>query len=121
MKNLRLLALFLGAALIFVEVWRSLGTDRPMTDWMDEQLVGIMLIASGLMMGKDTTRRRAFFATSWGLAAGVLYQNLFGKIADPTGIMAGNFTPGQIFIFVTIAFVASVVGLVGSIMHPRVV
>ena len=120
MRQLRIVAILLGIALMLGESWRSFGHDRPLVFLLDDQIAGLMLIVSAYFMSKDTTRRRASFAAAWAVTAGMLYQGFFGKILSPETIDPGSFTAGQLVLLSGIALLISIIGAVVAIVHPRV-
>ncbi|MEO0722451.1 MAG: hypothetical protein AAFY43_09915 [Pseudomonadota bacterium] len=120
MRALRIGAMVFGATLIGMEVWRSLGAGRGLPFVFDDVLVGGLLIASAVLMSRDTTRRRAFFTASWGLAAGCLYNGFFQAALTPT-YAAGPLSPSQIVLWLGLAMVVAIAGTVASILAERVI
>ncbi len=119
MKLLRILAIILGLSLMIGEAYRSWSAGRPVMLWMDDMIMGVMLISSAIMMKRDRFNRRAYFAAAWGVNAGLLYGSFFGKIFAPERINSGNFDMGVLTALVGIAFVVSVFGMIASIILPR--
>lgn len=115
MTILRAVAVVLALALMGGELWRSLGTDRPLLIIIDDQIIGSMLIAGAWAMNQDTVRRRALFASAWGFSAGQLYPSFFGKLLAPGQVDAGNWNMLILTVLVGVAFAISVVGTVASI------
>ena len=118
MKTLRALAILLGLSLILGEAYRSWGAGRPVAFWMDDMLMGGLLIAAAVAVGKETWARRALFTGAWGVNAGMLYGSFFGKIFDPTGTNPGNFDLGLLTALLGVAFATSIIGFTGSLMAP---
>jgi len=109
----------LGLALMLGELWRSWGTSRPFVFVADDFIMGSVLIAATIVMGRDTTRRRAFFAAAWGMNAGMLYGSFFTKIFAPETTDAGNWNMGILTLLIGAAFVVSCIGTVAAIMLER--
>jgi hypothetical protein len=118
-KRLRLLAVLLALSLMVGEAWRSWGAGRPAYAWIDDQIMGAMLLAGAWAMARDTMARRAFFAAGWGVNAGMLYGSFFGKLFEPARADAGNFDLGVLTSLVGLAFAVSVLGMIMTIMLPR--
>ncbi len=115
MKALRIIAIIGALALMLGEAYRSWGVGRPVAFWMDDMLVGAMMIASAVAVGKPTVGTRAFFSASWGVATGMLYGSFFGKVFDPKNANAGNFDLGLLTALIGVAFVIAIIGLIASI------
>lgn len=119
MRYLRIWAILLALSLIIGEAYRSWGAGRPVMFWMDDMMMGAMLIAGALLVRCDTHRRRAFFAAAWGVNAGMLYPSFFGKLLTPEETNAGNFDLGLLTLLVGLAFASALIGMVLSIWLPR--
>lgn len=119
MKYLRIWAVVLALSLMIGELWRSWGAGRELAFILDDQIMGAMLIASAVLMRQDTFRRRAFFASAWGVNAGMLYGSFFGKVFNPEKATPGNWDLGVLTFLIGIAFAVSLIGLTLSIILPR--
>lgn len=119
MKRLRLLAVLLALSLMVGEAWRSWGAGRPAYAWLDDQIMGAMLLAGAWAMARDTLARRAFFAAGWGVNAGMLYGSFFGKLFEPQRTNAGNFDLGVLTWLVGLAFAVSIAGMILTITLPQ--
>ncbi len=115
MKVLRVVAIVGALLLMLGEAYRSWGMGRPVAFWMDDMLVGSMMIVSAIAVGRPTVRTRAFFSAAWGAAAGMLYGSFFGKVFDPTRADPGNFSLGLLTSLIGVAFLISIIGLIASI------
>lgn len=119
MKYLRYAAILLALSLMIGEAWRSWGAGRPVAFWMDDMIMGAMLIAAAVMVRRDSFHRRAFFTAAWGVNAGMLYGSFFGKIFAPGNTNAGNWDLGVLTLLVGLAFISAIVGMVLSITITR--
>ncbi len=119
MKRLRLLAVLLALSLMVGEAWRSWGAGRPAYAWLDDQIMGAMLLAGAWAMARDTLARRAFFAAGWGVNAGMLYGSFFGKLFEPARTNAGNFDLVLLTWLVGLAFAVSIAGMILTITLPQ--
>ena len=119
MKLLRIFAILLGLSLMIGEAYRSWGAGRPIMLWMDDMIMGTMLISAAIMVKRDSFKNRAYFAAAWGVNAGMLYASFFSKIFEPDNTNSGNFDMGLLTALVGIAFVISVIGMVASIILPK--
>ena len=119
MPLLRFVAIPLGLSLIIGEAYRSWGDGRPVMFWMDDMIMGTMLIVASIMVAKDTFHRRAFFTAAWGTNAGMLYGSFFGKVFAPANANSGNFDLGFLTVLIGIAFATAVAGMIASIALQR--
>lgn len=114
----RYLAVFLGLLLMGGELYRSWGMGRPLVFVLDDFCIGIPLVATGLLMAKDTFARRAAFAGAWGATAGMLYPSFFGKLIAPTqeGVATTNIPFDLLTAIIGVIFALSLAGLVASVV-----
>ncbi len=116
---LRIWAVLLALSLMIGELWRSWGAGRELAFVLDDQIMGAMLIASAMLLRRDTFARRAFFTAAWGVNAGMLYGSFFGKVFAPEDANAGNWDLGVLTALVGLAFFSAIAGMVLSIITPR--
>jgi len=65
MRLLRVVAIIMALSLMVGEAYRSWGTGRPIAFWMDDMLMGSLLIGAAIAVGRETPRRRAWFSGAW--------------------------------------------------------
>lgn len=118
MKLLRVIAILGALALMLGEAYRSWGMGRPVAFWMDDMLVGGLLIASAILVARPTVARRAFFTGAWGIGVGMLYGSFFGKLFAPQDADPGNFDLGPLTALIGFSFAVSVAGMIASILLP---
>lgn len=119
MTFLRIAAALLALSLMIGEAIRSWGAGRPVMFWMDDMLMGGMLLIGAVLMGKPTPVRHAFFAAGWDVNAGMLYGSFFGKVFAPETSNPGNFDMGLLTALIGIAFAVSIAGMIATIMLAR--
>lgn len=113
---LRFLGAGLALSLMIGEAIRSWGVGRPIMFVLDDLFMGGLLLAGAILMAKPTLTRWAVFVAGWGVCAGMLYGSFFGKVFAPETSNSGNFDLGILTALIGLAFVVSLIGLVGSIM-----
>jgi hypothetical protein len=118
MNILRVLALTTALSLMIGELWRSWGAGRPLLFILDDQIVGVMLLAGVWAMRQDTIRNRALFSAGWGAAAGMLYGSFFNKLIMPQQETPGNWDIVILTALIGIALVVSIGGTLAAIMLP---
>ena len=109
----------MAIALMVGEGLRSWGEARPLAFVIDDTIAGTLLIVSAWLMKQDTTRRRAFFASAWGVNSGMLYGSFFEKLIEPDTSDAGNFSFEFLTLAIGGAFLVSCIGTFLAIMIPR--
>tara|TARA_R110000868_G_scaffold8744_6_gene44736 strand:+ start:5758 stop:6132 length:375 start_codon:yes stop_codon:yes gene_type:complete len=113
----RVTAIFLGSTLMIGELFRSWGQQRPLVFVLDDFCIGIPLVATALLMAKDTKPRRAAFAGAWGATAGMLYPSFFGKLVEQDAVGAATNIPFHtLTAIIGFLFVLSLAGLVASVV-----
>ena len=118
MKALRLLAIILALSLMIGELWRSWGAGRHIMAILDDMFVGAFLIFGAVRFTQDTPKRRALFASGWGIAVGMLYGSFFGKVFAPETTNAGNWDLGLLTALVGLAFATAIIGLTATLLLP---
>lgn len=120
-RALRIIAVILALSLMIGESIRSWGQDRPLVFVIDDFLLGIFLITGAIAFAKDTLARRATFAASWALTAGMLYGSFFGKVFPDAGAnFHTNINADVLTILIGVAFATSVIGMFATItLRPR--
>lgn len=114
--RLRTAAMLFGASLIIGEAYRSWGAGRTPTSWLDDMLMGTLLICAAIAAQRPGWQRRALLTGAWGVCAGMLYGSFFGKVFDPARAQPGNFSLGTLTTLVGGALAVSVLGFVASLM-----
>jgi hypothetical protein len=117
-KLLRAVAVVLALSLMIGEAYRSWGVDRPVAFWMDDMLMGALLLVAAVLVGRETWMRRALFTGAWGTNAGMLYGSFFSKIFAPGNANAGNFDLGLLTALIGVAFATAILGFIASLMLP---
>ncbi len=114
----RLLAIALALSLMIGELWRSWGAGRPLYAVIDDQILGVLLIAGAIALRRDTWRTRGLMAAAWGVTAGMLYGSFFGKVFEPARTNAGNWDLGVLTMLIGVAFATAIIGLVLTLAAP---
>lgn len=115
----RIWAILLGSSLMIGETIRSWGQGRHPLFVLDDFVIGIPLVVTGILMAAPTVPRRCAFAASFAAAAGMLYGSFFGKVVELSSGGAGSFSSNLDGEFLTIligmAFVSSLAGLIAAV------
>lgn len=119
MSILRLLACVIAIIAMVGEAMRSWGVGRPIAFWMDDVILGSLLLVGAWATRRETARRRAFFSGAWGVAAGMAYLSFFQKVFDPAHQNAGNLSLGLLTALAGAGLVLTVAGLIASVVLPQ--
>ncbi len=110
----------IGLALLIMggEIYRSWGDGRNIIWVLDDVLAGLYMMVAALMFRRDTPALRALFASSWGVAVGMLYMSFFSSLLAPEALNAGNLNKDFLITAKGICFALSFVGLAAAILLP---
>lgn len=106
----------LALSLMIGELIRSWGVGRPIMFVLDDFFMGGLLLVGAMLMAKPSRVRWGVFVAGWGGCAGMLYGSFFGKVFAPASTNAGNIELGLLTGLVGVAFLVSIIGLIGTIL-----
>ena len=115
MQFWRTIAIVLGSFLMCGEMIRSWGQGRNLLFVVDDFLIGIPLVITGLLMSKRTLARHCAFSAAFAATAGMLYPSFFGKLVEPSAPVSSNINAGLLTTLIGIAFFLSLLGAFCSI------
>lgn len=118
MKTFIRISIVLALLIMFGEIYRSWGDGRNIIWVLDDVLAGLYMIIAALMFRRDTPTLRALFASSWGVAVGMLYMSFFSSLLAPEALNAGNLNKNFLITVKGICFALSFVGLTAAILLP---
>ena len=116
---IRVCGVLLALALMGGEVWRSWGADRPFVFVVDDFVFGVPLLIAALLAKRPTARARPLLSAAWAGNVGMLYGSFFTKVVDPVATNAGNWDADVLTWLIGLAFMISVLGVIGTLVHPR--
>jgi hypothetical protein len=117
-KALRLFTVSIALVLMIGEGYRSWGAGLPIATWMDDMVLGALLIGAAWALRTETPRRRAFFTGVWGIAVSGVFLSLLAKLIDPASTVAGNLHVSVLVGALAIIFIASVAAFAASLVIP---
>jgi len=118
MKAFRYFTMVLAVIIMVGEIYRSIGDGRHIMFVLDDIFLGLAMFFSALWFTKDTAPKRAFFAASWGAAAGGMYGSFFGKLLSTAPINSGNFSPAFLTTIIGVIFAITILGIILAIRLP---
>ena len=89
----RRLAIVLGILTPLAETirrWHQLNQLKVLPFWLDDYLIGALLLYGAWRTGKDFRNGRRFLAAAWGFTCGMVYPSFFTQLTllnepDPSG------------------------------------
>ncbi|MGD9979839.1 MAG: hypothetical protein AB7H66_15485 [Hyphomonadaceae bacterium] len=118
MKALQIYTVLVALVLMVGEGYRSWGAGRPVITWLDDMILGALMIAAAVAMGRETPARRAFLTGVWGIAIGAVFVSFMSKIVDPASTIAGNLQLSVLIWALAIIFVGTIAGFAASLVIP---
>ncbi len=118
MKAFRYFTMALAILIMIGEVYRSMGDGRHIMFVLDDIFLGLAMLVAALNFTKDTPPRRAFFAASWGAAAGGVYGSFFYKLLSETPINSGNLNSTFLTTFLGVFLAISILCVILAIRLP---
>ena len=80
----RRLAIILGILTPLAETvrrWRQLGQLSLLPAWLDDYIIGALLLYGAWRTGKDIRSGRPFLVAAWGVTCGMAYSSFFSQLA----------------------------------------
>jgi hypothetical protein len=115
---LRIYTVLVALVLMIGEGYRSWGAGRPVITWLDDMVLGSLMIAAAWAVGRETPPRRAFLTGVWGIAIGAVFLSLLSKIVAPSSTITGNLQLSELVAALAIILVGAVLGFVASLAIP---
>ncbi len=108
------LAVMIGVTLALGEAIRSWGAGRPWASWLDDQILGALLIYG--TWRSATARGRLTLAAGWGFACGLLYPSFFHHWQTRAQADPGNVPHACVLLVVAVCFGGSILGLLLTLL-----
>lgn len=118
MQKLRTLAVMLAIAVMLGEIYRSWGDGRNIVWILDDILGGFYMMAAAIFYTQDNASGRAFFASAWGIAVGMLYMSFFSSLLIGAEFNSGNVNWKLLTIVKGLLFTGAIFCLYLSIRLP---
>ena len=114
----RRLALIFGLLLPLAETvrrWHQIGTGMHLLFWLDDVLLGAMLLFAVWRTRKNVAVGQRFLSAAWGCAVGMGYFSFFGKLLDPARVEPGPVPAAWVQVVIGTGLLLSVLALIGSL------
>ncbi len=93
--------------------WHTPGLARWVL--LGDYLAAPVLLLASLVFSRDTTARRAFFASGWGMATAFYYQRFSTELLSPSFETPNSFSSSTL---ASIPLMVSLIGLAAAILLP---
>jgi hypothetical protein len=118
----RRLAIILGILTPLAETvrrWRQLGQLGLLPAWLDDYIIGALLLYGAWRTGKDIRSGRPFLVAAWGVTCGMAYSSFFSQLArlnepDPAPIPSI-----WVAVIKGVGFALAILALVGSLRRGK--
>jgi hypothetical protein len=118
----RRLAIILGILTPLAETvrrWRQLGQLNLLPAWLDDYIIGALLLYGAWRTGKDIRSGRPFLVAAWGVTCGMAYSSFFSQLArlnepDPAPIPSI-----WVAVIKGVGFALAILALVGSLRRGK--
>ena len=102
-----------------VRRWRQLGDVGALPFWLDDYILGALLLYGAWRTSKDIRSGRRFLAAAWGFTCGMAYLSFFGQLArlnepDPAPIPSA-----WVAVIKGVGLALAILALVGSLKLPK--
>lgn len=114
----RRLALIFGILLPVAETvrrWHQISAGTHILFWLDDVLLGAMLLYAVWRTRGDATDGQRFLSAAWGCAVGMGYFSFFGKLLDPARMEPGPLSGVWVQAVIGIGLLLAVLALIGSL------
>lgn len=118
----RRLALIFGILLPVAETvrrWQQIRAGTHLLFWLDDVLLGAMLLYAFWRTGKNAAGGQRFLAAAWGCALGMGYFSFSGKLLDPARNEPGPLPGVWVQTIIGAGLLLSVFALIGSLRALR--
>jgi hypothetical protein len=118
----RRLAIVLGILTPLAETvrrWRQLGQLSVWPFWLDDYIIGALLLYGAWRTGKDIRSGRRFLAAAWGFTCGMAYSSFFAQLGrlnepDPAPIPST-----WVAVIKGVGFALAILALMGSLKRRK--
>jgi hypothetical protein len=118
----RRLALIFGILLPLAETvrrWQQLAAGTHFIFWLDDVLLGALLLYGYWRTGQDAARGQRYLSAAWGCALGMGYFSFFGKLLDPARIEPGPLPALWVESMIGAGLCLVVLALIGSLREVK--
>jgi hypothetical protein len=100
--------------------WHQLSQPRMWPAWLDDVVLGGLLIYGAWRTGKDVASGRPFLAAAWGTMVGAAFVGLGAQISFPREADPSGLSQDWVVAVRTAGLVLAAVGLVTAVWPARV-
>jgi hypothetical protein len=118
----RRLAIILGILTPLAETvrrWRQLGQLSVWPFWLDDYIIGALLLYGAWRTGKDIRNGRRFLAAAWGFTCGMAYSSFFNQLGRLNEPDPAPISSAWVAVIKGVGFALAILALVGSLKSAK--
>ncbi len=118
----RRLAIILGILTPLAETirrWHQLGELSILPFWLDDYILGALLLYGAWRTGKDIRSGRRFLAAAWGFTCGMAYSSFFSQLANLNQPDPAPISSTWVAVIKGIGLALAILALVGSLKRQK--
>ena len=118
----RRLAFILGVLTPLAETvrrWRQLGDLSVWPFWLDDYIIGALLLYGAWRTGKDIRSGRRFLAAAWGFTCGMAYSSFFAQLGHLNEPDPAPISSAWVAVIKGMGFALAILALVGSLKQTK--
>lgn len=102
-----------------VRRWRQLGDLSIWPFWLDDYIIGALLLYGAWRTGKDIRSGRPFLAAAWGFTCGMGYSSFFAQLANLNAPDPAPISSAWVAVIKGVGLALAILALVGSLKRLK--
>jgi hypothetical protein len=118
----RRLAIIFGVLAPLAETarrWRQLGDLSVWPFWLDDFIIGALLLYGAWRTGKDIRSGRPFLVAAWGFTCGMVYSSFFAQLATLNAPDPAPISSAWVAAIKGVGLALAILALVGTLKRPK--
>ena len=118
----RRLAVILGVLTPLAETvrrWHQLGQISVLPFWLDDYLIGAMLLYGAWRTGRDIRSGRRFLAAAWGFTCGMAYSSFFAQLERLNEPDPAPISSAWVAVIKGVGLALAILALVGTLKRSK--
>jgi hypothetical protein len=99
--------------------WRQLGQLSVWPFWLDDYIIGAMLLYGAWRVSKDIRSGRRFLAAAWGFTCGMAYSSFFAQLGSLNESDPAPIPSTWVAVIKGVGLALAILALVGSLKQTK--
>jgi len=99
--------------------WRQLGQLSIWPFWLDDYIIGAMLLYGAWRVSKDIRSGRRFLAAAWGFTCGMAYSSFFAQLGSLNESDPAPIPSTWVAVIKGVGLALAILALVGSLKQTK--